>query len=204
MTLLRPDYDWYNNQASRLQSVAGSLAALNPLHQKIIAEVLLLRLFDLLVSLMVVVATKVSQGSVYLDGTSPTLLVSKVRSKQAAITQFKNLGRTSPKQQLRWTIPQDIHDNVAFVIAPSDNLRQVITRHATSIDEMRRVRNRIAHNNPKARQQFQIVIRQYYGATLNHLTPGTLLLTDRWQPQRALLSQYFVRAGICAKELVRK
>lgn len=203
MPILRPDYDWYADQSSRLARVATGLSPLDAVHQKIIAEVLLLRLFDLLVGLIASVASKVAQGATYLDGTPGPIQVPRLRSRKAALDGFSNLGRAKAKTQLRWTKPSEIHDNVQFVIAPTDNLRQAITRHAASIDEMRRVRNRIAHNNKTARGHFRLVVQQYYGAALNHVTPGTLLLTTRWAPKPVLLTQYFSRADICAKEIVR-
>lgn len=204
MVRLSTDYDWYNAQVNKLKQIAGGLANLSVTHQKIIAEVIILRLFDLLVGLIIVVAAKIAQGSVYLDGSHPNILVPAVRSKQNAIKLFSNYGRLKPKNNMRWSTSYEIQKNVGKIIDPNDNFTQVITRYSIAINEIRKVRNRIAHNNQKARNDYQTVISHYYGANLNHIIPGTLLLTDRWNPSPPLLSQYISWAAICAKELVKK
>ena len=95
-----------------------------------------------------------------------------------------------------------IKDNVKNIINPNDNFYNVVNRHGTLIDEMRRIRNRIAHNNSSARGKYRAIVRRYYGAYLNNITPGTLLLSPRKSPP--LLAQYIIKSRILIKDLVKK
>jgi hypothetical protein len=66
---------------------------------------------------------------------------------------------------------------------------------------MRRVRNRIAHNNADSRRKYRIVVRQYYGAFVNTVTPGVLLGSNRHSP--LLIEQYIRKSKIVVKEIVK-
>jgi hypothetical protein len=76
-----------------------------------------------------------------------------------------------------------------------------LTYNSTLIDEMRNVRNRIAHNNPASRVKYQLVVRRHYGAEQKHISPGTLLLTDRFAPR--LIDQYLVQSKVLVKQMLK-
>lgn len=201
MPLLRPDYVRYDSESARLANLAANIGQLEATHQKAVAEIIHLRLFDLLSAHIEVVASKVSSGAVYLDGSRPNLLIPRLASIERAIDAFRNLNRARPRWTLPWTERGQIDENVKHVIDAADNFRQTIDRHSVSLDEMRQVRNRIAHGGTDARTKFQNVVRRYYGARMNHISPGTLLLSSRIAPN--LLSQFFAKGNILAKELVK-
>jgi hypothetical protein len=83
----------------------------------------------------------------------------------------------------------------------NDNLMTVVDRNGAFIDELRRVRNRIAHNNAQSRWNYRDVVRRYYGAYMNNVTPGMLLLAPRLRP--SLLEQYIRRERILARDIVK-
>ncbi|MBI4965286.1 MAG: hypothetical protein HY913_18565 [Desulfomonile tiedjei] len=114
---------------------------------------------------------------------------------------FHTHGRTAPRYQLRWSKASEIKKNVKYVIDARDNFVAVIDRNGALIDEMRRVRNRIAHNNSQSRSHYREIVRRHYGAYLNNVTPGTLLLSQRVTP--CLLDQYIRGARVLAKDLVK-
>ncbi|HLY61364.1 MAG TPA: hypothetical protein VKV95_11495 [Terriglobia bacterium] len=103
--------------------------------------------------------------------------------------------------QPRWSTASEIKDNIKFVIDPGDNVHRVLDANASLIDEMRRVRNRVAHNNPTSRENYRQVVRSHYGASPNHVTPGLLLVTPRFSPP--LVEQYIKKQRIIAKDLVK-
>jgi len=200
MPSILTDYRVYDSQTNSLLRLRASLKDLPPTHQKLVAEIVLLRLFSLFENLVSSVSIKLVCGASYVNGSSPVLL-KRVRYAKDAIRLFVTHGRPRPRYQLIWTKAKDIKDNVKYAIDITDNYMTVVDRNATFIDKMRRIRNRIAHNNTASRNKYREVVKQQYGAYLNHVTPGTLLLTPRFIP--CLLEQYIRESRILAKDLVR-
>ena len=202
MPSLELDYRTYDSETSRLLSLCSTLESLSAHHQKLVAEIALLRLFSLFENLVASTCAKVASGAKYLDGTAPFLRVSAARSRQNALALFRTHGRSNPRSQLRWTKASEIKKNVRFVIDCTDNMVRVIDQNGSLIDEIRRVRNRVAHNNSRSRENYRQVVRKHYGAYLNHVTPGMLLLAPRISP--CLLVQYISKTRIVAKDIVKK
>ena len=84
---------------------------------------------------------------------------------------------------------------------PMITLITVVDRNSSLIDELRRVRNRIAHNNAQSRTNYRDVVRRHYGAFLNHVTPGMLLLSSRKKP--TLIEQYIKKQRIFVKDIIK-
>lgn len=200
MPSVLPDYHAHDTETDRLLSLGKTLSGLSALHQKLVAEIVLLRLFSLFENLITSVSLKLISGASYADGTVPVLLV-RAGSSQSARVLLQNHGRARPRHQLIWSKATEIKVNLFHVIDHNDNLMTVIDRHGVLIDELRRVRNRIAHNNAQSRRNYRDVVRRYYGAYMNNVTPGMLLLTPRVQP--SLLEQYIRRQRILAKDIVK-
>lgn len=193
------DYRVYEAETTRLLGLCGTLNNLSPVHQKLVAEIILLRLFDLFENFGASVATKLACGAPYVDGVAPVLL-HRARSRQAAVRLFQLYGRRS-QRNLRWSSVKDINANITRVIDRNDNFIGVIGRYGLLISELRCVRNRIAHNNSKSRKKYREVVRRHYGAYMNHVSPGTLLLTSRISP--ILIEQYIRKGRIVARESVK-
>ncbi len=194
------DYSFYNGETNKLLSLCGTLNNLEAVHQKLVAEIVLLRLFDLFENFVSLIAYKVACGSTYIDGSVPALLVNADSINNARIL-FQTHGRTRQRYQLKWSAASEIKENVRYVIDSTDNLVVVIDRNGSLIDEIRRVRNRIAHNNSQSRKNYREVVRRHYGAFMNHITPGLLLLNPRIRPR--LIEQYIRQTRIMAKDIVK-
>jgi hypothetical protein len=194
------DFRLHDSETARLLSLCGTLNNIEPVHQKLVAEIVLLRLFDLFENLVSSISTKLVCGATYGDGTAPILLA-RARSNQRARTLFQMHGRARPRHQLTWSKASEIKENVRYLIDQHDNFVNVVDRNGALIDELRRVRNRIAHNNASSRRNYREVVRRHYGAYMNHVTPGILLLTPRIQP--ILIEQYIKGQRIMARDLVR-
>jgi len=199
MPSILSDYRTHDTETQRLLNLSGTLSSLSPMHQKLVAEIVLLRLFSLFENLIVSVTLKLACGAIYVDKSNPTLLV-RARSSQNALTLFQTLGQKK-QRQLQWSTATEIKKNIKYVIDPSDNIVKIVDRNGMFIDELRRVRNRIAHNNAKSRKNYRTVVRQHYGAFVNNVTPGILLLTPRIRP--FLLEQYIKQERILAKDIVK-
>ena len=169
-------------------------------YQKLTAEIVMLRLFDVFQHHLHRIVCKVACGSGYLDGSKPQLLY-RARSIAGAETAMETHGRSRPLGFLRWSRIADVTDNARYVIAPKDHVLVSLRRNGYIVDEMRRVRNRIAHSGQGARQDYAVVLRRYYGAQVRGVVPGTLLLSSNWNP--TLLVRYLSSTRTLARELVR-
>lgn len=200
MPKLDIDYNLFNIETSKLDGLASGIGVLSLFHQKLVAEIILLRLFYLLENAIVSICIKIACGANYLDGSAPILL-EKAPSFQSAISLFRTHGR-SKKRNLIWTKGKEIKKNVKYIIDASDNLFDIINKYSSILSEIKYVRNRIAHNNKTSRNNYKSVVRRHYGAYLNHITPGNLLLTKRKTPN--LLNQYIITTRIFIKDLTKK
>ena len=169
-------------------------------YQKLTAEIVMLRLFDVFQHHLERIVCKVACGSGYLDGSTPQLLY-RARSIAGAETAMKSRGRSRPLFFLRWSKASDVIENSKHVIAPRDHVLVSLRRNGYIVDEMRRVRNRVAHSGQRARQDYAVVLQRYYGAQVRGVVPGTLLLSSNWNP--TLLERYLSSTRTLARELVR-
>lgn len=200
MASLFPDYRLFTNEVNKLQSLSSNTTSLALPYQKLVAEITFLRLFGLLETYLASICMKLACGVPYLDGTKP-LLLKKANTIMQAGSLFKTYGRNKTRPLSPWTHAKSIKKNVRYVIAPSDNIIKKLNIYSQKINEIRRIRNRIAHNNTTSRKKYREVVRMHYGAYLNHITPGILLLTPRKSPR--LLDQYTIQLLIITKDLVR-
>lgn len=193
-------YSDYCKEIDKLIDLEANTTSLNPKLRKLMAEIVMLRSFYLLENIIRSLSVKIACGASYVDGTRPALL-QKSSNEAAALHSMKNLGRTKQKWNLKWTTVSEIKDNLKYTLGLTEHFIIVLDRNGTLIDEMRRVRNRIAHNNNKSRTDFQIIVRRHYGAFLNSITPGILLITPRNNPP--MIRQYLATSKILIKQLIK-
>ena len=125
-----------------------------------------------------------------------------VKSQPASSTAganllFANHGRAKHKQP-KWSKTTYINDTTQHVLDARDPFTRTCTASGGAIAEMQAVRNRIAHRNPASQKSYSTVVRRHYGARLNHVTPGLLLLSDRFKP--SLLETYIASCATIVKE----
>lgn len=190
----------FNREADKLSDLETNLNYLPAKYQKLVAEIVLLRLFYLLENTFISIACKVVCGAQYLDGSNPNVLIS-CRTIQSAKAQMENHGRAKPRHNLKWSKASEIKENLKYVLDHHDHFVKIVDIHGTLIDEVRRVRNRIAHNNQTSRNNYQVIVRRYYGARLNGLTPGNFLISSRYSPN--ILHQYLAKSKILVRELMK-
>ena len=195
--------DWNNfgAQTARLRQLISSISPLSVNHRKLVAEIVMVRLFLLTENTVGSICAKLLCGAHYLDGTAPQTMVqaSSTSSARVAMLQFR---RPNPKRQLSWTQSKEIRDNLKHTVQPSDPVFVVVRNHASELTEMRYVRNHIAHKNNTTRENFRKVIRQHYGGLKKGVTPGLLLLTNA-TGSPPLMAKYLAYCRIFVKDLVR-
>jgi hypothetical protein len=201
MVRLQSDYDLFFHQSNKLLSLSASLHPLAMGHQKLVAEVVMIRLFMLFEGAAESICCKLCCGANYLDGSSPSL-VSRQRSIAGALHSMENFRRSRPRRA-RWGDGAEIRENLRELIDGSDHCIQVFRNYASLITEMRFVRNRIAHGSSSARENFRKVVLKYYGGQCRGITVGTFLLSGRVS-RPALLQVYVRSCRALISDLVKK
>jgi hypothetical protein len=113
------------------------------------------------------------------------------------LTSERRLKSARPK--ITWLDASDVCDALKAVLDPADSAIVNLRKHGLVLSQIRKVRNHIAHKNRTSLPAFQTVVRTVYGAKLNGVTPGQLLLTPRYGP-KCLLERLLAGARIAVKE----
>jgi len=183
----------------KLSGLTKHLQLLPPKYQKLVAEVVLLRVFSLVEQHIQSIACKLVCNTHYRDGAAPKLLCSG-RSATDALGKMSTHLRNRP-HKLSWTKASYIKENMKYVIDNTDHFIVTVEHNGILIDEMRRIRNRIAHNNQTSRRNYQTVVQRYYGAAVNAVTPGVFLLSNRTTP--IPITKYLAESRVFFKRLVK-
>jgi hypothetical protein len=200
MVKLEVDYLELYSGIDKLIDLLYNIGSLQPRFAKLVAEILLLRLFSSLEETIMSMTTKIGCGALYIDGSQPRLAV-RSKSRQGAIDNMVKYGRKKPRWPLQWSQVKEVKENVRYIIDPNEHFLIELDRHMLFIEEMRWIRNRIAHNDTRARANYRKAILRYYGGYVNSVTPGTLLLSPRQNP--VLIEQYLKKSRILVKTLVK-
>jgi hypothetical protein len=201
MFQLRRDHALFLLQSNKLLALLQSIAALSPQHQKLVEEIVLLRLSALLEEALEEILCKICCGATYLDGTSP-ILQARQRSIAGALHAMENHGRQKPRRA-RWNDGADIRENVRLVVDGSDHIFAVLRSYAGLLTELRYMRNGIAHSSQKARRDFSTVIYKYYGGYPRGVTAGTLLLSPRVGTP-PLIQRHVISGRVFISDLVKQ
>ena len=199
MVNLAVDYSALSSEANKLIALLDDINSLKPKYAILVAEILLLRLFDCLVETMTSITVKIMCGALYSDGSQPGLIIQS-RSRVDAMDNMANYGRRR-QRRLKWTQIREIKGNVRYVIAVNEHFLNVLDSHMLFIEEIRWIRNRIAHNNAATRKNYREAVLHYYGAYVNSIRPGILLLSPRQNP--VLMRQYLLKSRILVKTLIK-
>jgi hypothetical protein len=159
---IHTSYNRSINDISILSSfVAGSQTLISQ-HQYLIAEVVMLRLFGIFESAVQDIAFKLACGALYRNGNTPRVL-HMCRSIQDAHHQMLSFGRRKTLPYLKWTTSSYIDDSIKFVLDTSDVFYSKVLANGTALDEMRIVRNQIAHRTSSTKQKFDRILVIRYG-----------------------------------------
>ncbi len=194
------NFRYFQSETDKLLDLLSNISVLDPKFQKLIAEIIMVRLFLLVENSVKAICCKIVCGTQYLDATSPRLCHTE-RTISGAAGAMQTYLRNRPRQ-LKWGQANDIRRNVMYVVDGGDNLHAVLTRHGATLNEMRKVRNHIAHRNDTTRRNYRDVVKSYYGAYVSGVAPGTLLLSER-RVVPPVLTRYIVASRVFIRELVK-
>lgn len=191
----------YNKSISDLAIVGRYLQKsehLPPEMHGFVAEMLMLRIFSILESCVREVAARVACGVPYRNGvlSSPTI---KCTSIQDALNRFKSEGRRTPLSNLRFTNVSNTNNSIKYIIDISEPFRIKLSRYGVQFEEMRIVRNHIAHRYKNTYVDYKNVIMGRYGARLN-LRPSVFLTSTKRQP-RAIIDEYLIGVRVIITDI---
>ena len=184
----------------RLEIFRTDSQSLAPVHQYLIAELVMLRLFSIIESAIEDLACKLVAGAPYVNGTHPARAF-PARSVDGARSAMLTHGRTKAKKYLRWTSVTDIRESTSTVLQSTDPFITYARVHGNILSEMRKVRNFLAHRSPNARQGYREVVRVVYGA--NSRVRVEAFLTSRQRRPVAKVDEYLTTAKIMIADLAR-
>src|SRR5450631_3969086 len=173
---LEVPYRDFRERCDRHDRVIAGVPSATPALQRLVAELVIIRMFDEFQEALAGIASRLVCGAPYVDGTCPALLVDRALSTKGAIRLMEEYGRPRTVR-LKWSRTEFIKKNTKFVLPDTEHFNQTLARHGVIISEMQAVRNRIAHKNENSRSAYARVVLKRYGAARNNVSPGLLLLT---------------------------
>lgn len=188
-----------NSQLTILQKYYTDSLSLEPKFTYLIAEVILLHLFAIIERSLSMIAYKLASGAIYLSGKQPTLKITS-KSIKSARDNMINYNRRKGIY-LRWSKVKYIKESVEHVIDPSDPFIRTANIYAVEIDELRKVRNFIAHKNDKSRKDFKSVIRNRFGANLS-LSVGAFLVSTK-RVVNPIIHEYLKKSRIILSDFAK-
>lgn len=193
----------------QLRLVLSDISALEPRFQRLIAETAMLRLFYGLDNFSEAVALKLLTNTDYGDGSIPNRINPPFRSKALAAESVLR-SRGARIRYLKWTTLQDYQMNLAGFLPANEHLlteRQVIDR---VMEDMRHIRNHIAHGTKSTRVKFTAVVRSIYLGNTRGISPGKLLLSRKLgfvgapgHGRTSIIEQYLLWSKVAAKALTK-
>jgi hypothetical protein len=200
MPSLRPDVVETLGIFDRLETMFREVGYLRPKHRQMVAELILVRLAITVENNTKAVVSKVCCGADYVDGSAPVLLA-RQRSVARAIEAMKSAGMPAGRlRRLRWTDGAVIRESLEGIVDPADPVFERLRAHASTMTEVRHLRNHIVHKNRSSRGDFQKVVMRYYGIKLRHISPGVLLTTDKFGA-RTVLESVILRVRTLVREM---
>lgn len=169
--------------------------------QGFVSEVLMLRAFSILEQAIIDVACRVACGVKYRNGT-PAMPICRATSCIDAIQKFKNHNRAAkPLHNLNFSRVKQVGDAVKYVIDLNEPFRRNLNNYGVQIDEMRRVRNHIAHRNRSTRDEYKKVLVNRYGANIK-LTPAAFLTSTKRQAL-AVIEEYLIIIKVIIDDITK-
>lgn len=150
--------------------------------QKLIAETAMLRLFYGLENAVANVSHKLLMNTAYCDTppTRPVFLPGVAPFRRLADAETAVIRSRGPRARYtKWTQLSDVQANLAAFLDPTDHFLAERANLDFVFEDMRKVRNHIAHNTRSTATAFASVVARIYPLQPRGITPGKLLLSQR-------------------------
>ena len=193
-------YDKAIRDISFVENYRIKSLSLQPQFQGFVAEVLMLRLFSILEKAVLDISCRVACGAQYTNGITPTPVVI-ANTLDDAINKFKNYNRTRSLNFLQFSNVSYTNDAIKYVIPTTEPLRQNLNHYGVEFEEMRNVRNHIAHRTSSTYSKYKNVIMRRYGSALKLRTSVFLISTTR--ELRPVIDQYVTTVKLMLTDMTK-
>jgi hypothetical protein len=183
-----------------LSSYMIDCATLDSKYQYFISEVVMLRLFSILETAIGDVALKLACGALYKNGNAPSRLVS-CSSISDAHGKMLSHGRRHPLRYLKWTNLTDIRTSIQNILDIRDSFYVNIDSNISLIDEMRDVRNHIAHRNSGTAIKYYRQLAIIYGGRLR--IPVGAFLNSTVRHTTSNINRYLLSVPIILDDITK-
>lgn len=193
----------YNNAIKDIgvvENYRNKSKSLQPQFQGFVAEILMLRLFGILEKAVNDISCRVACGSAYINGIVPTPTVTAV-SLDDAITKFKTYNRPRAINFLQFTNVSNTNYAIKEVIPATEPLRKNLSHYGNQFEEMRKVRNQIAHRTSDTYAKYKNVIVSRYGSALKLKT--SVFLTSNSRERIPVFDQYVTTVKLMIADMVK-
>jgi len=199
---LAKSHKTFTAQAGKLRVLLSGVGVLAPDYRQLLAEMITLQAFYLFELAIEDIAAKLVCGATYGDGVVPALL-HNANSIDDALIAMRSLGRTKPKGILKWNKSKEINGNVKYVLAGTENFCTASRNHSARLNEIRIVRNHIAHGNKGTKAEFAKVVQRRLGAVPQRLPRPGLFVLREFTPGVSLLTEFVVTLGVILKDAAK-
>lgn len=189
-------------QAARLRELALAFHPLAEQYRKLMAEMIMLQAFYLFESAMASIAAKLCCGGRYADGVQPILLHAST-SIEDALNNMRTFGRQRPKGILKWNRSDEMNGNLQYLMDPADHYRATCRHHSGRLNEMRIVRNHIAHANASTRQEYSPVVGRRLGGVPARLPSPGLFVQRQIAPGITILTEYIATMTAVVRDVAK-
>lgn len=200
-----------NRLADELLATVSAIENLEMKFQRLIAETAILRLFYSLENAVESISHKLLINTPYCDlpPTYPVLLVPPFRSMSLAEAAVIN-ARGKRVRYVKWTMLHDVRENLSSFLQPTDHFLTERMVLDPVFEDMRRVRNHIAHGTKSTKAGFVAVVNSVYPLGYRGISPGKFLLSKRLafigapgHGRQSVIEQYLRWAKVAIKALVK-
>lgn len=198
---LTSTYNASINDISILTRYIADSSQLDSRYQYMISEVVMLRLFSILEFSIADIACKLACGALYRDGTNP-LVLHPCHNISHASAQMLSFGRgRNPLRFLQWTKADLIEKSIRNVLDINDNFNRYVQLNAALINEMRIVRNHVAHKTASTRNDYYQLLSTIY--SLNPRINIGPYLTSTTRHARSNINKYLLSVPIILNDLTK-
>lgn len=204
MVTLQTNYKEFSSVTAKLLDLSNQSRNLDISYQKLIAETLMLRLFYELDGCVEGIILKLIRGASYLDGTKPALLISPFKSADAA---RQHIIKAHKAYYLEWTTLTKTNKYLTGILDPSDHFLSTRTSYDSTYEDMRNVRNHVAHNTQSTKNKFSPIVKRLYAGT-SGISAAKFLLSPRaaitgYTGTDIVLAQYIRWAHVFVKTITK-
>jgi hypothetical protein len=190
------------SNADKLRALAQTVGVLAPEYRQMLAEMMTMQAFYLFELAIEDIAAKLVCGARYGDGSNPALM-HNARSIDDALIAMRTLGRAKAKGILKWNKTKEINGNVRYMMPSAEAFCAACRNHSARLNEIRIVRNHIAHGNQGTRAEFARVVQRRLGALPQRLPRPGLFVLREFAPGVPLLVEFVVTLGVVLKDAAK-